>query len=219
MEEKSKTELISIFLKNNYNVNTPIFIQEVYDEFYDTSPNTIRTIFKRLSDDQAIERIDSGVYALPNPNSIFQKPTVYASDIIREKYIEKTNDIFGYYSGFSFSNSLNLTVQTASVEEIASNNSSNKKRSIEIKGRKIILNAPRVKITNNNYKLLQVLDLFNDFEKYSEYNLKDAKPKIVKYLKNIDLTSDEIESIVDKYPLKAQVNFYKSGVYYEITQR
>jgi hypothetical protein len=80
-----------------------------------------------------------------------------------------------------------------------------------LKNNRLIVNAPRVEVTDDNYKLLQVLDLLNEFEKLSEHDLKKASKKIFEFLGVIRLKGEEVESIVSKYPLEAQVKFYKIG--------
>lgn len=83
----------------------------------------------------------------------------------------------------------------------------------------MILNAPRVRVTDSNYKLLQVLDLLNNLERYSEYDLKKATINILKYVEGINLDEEEVEHIVSRYPLEAQVKFYKIGGANAITRK
>lgn len=96
---------------------------------------------------------------------------------------------------------------------------SNRKREIKLNKSRLIINAPRVEVTNENYKLLQVLDLLTEFEKYSEYDLKQVELKLLSYISNIKLSYGELERIVEAYPLTAQVKFYKIGGANVITQR
>ena len=88
----------------------------------------------------------------------------------------------------------------------------------KLKNNLLIINAPRVEVTDENYRLLQVLDLLNDFNKYSEYDLKKATDKILKHLSTVKLKDNDVESTVSKYPLEAQVKFYKIGGANAITQ-
>ncbi len=88
-----------------------------------------------------------------------------------------------------------------------------------MKNNRVILNAPRVRVTDSNYKLLQVLDLLNNLERYSEYDLKKAAIKILKYVESINLDEEEVENIVSSYPLEAQVKFYKIGGANAITRK
>lgn len=114
---------------------------------------------------------------------------------------------------------MGLTSQTASVDVVYSNAVSNRKREIKLSKNRLIINAPRIEVTNKNYKLLQALDLLTEFEKYSEYDLKQAESKLLSHISGIKLSLDEIEHIVEAYPLEAQVKFYKIGGANVITQR
>lgn len=212
MKSPKKKDIILEYIKNNYDNKTPIFVNDIYKEFTEISEGTIRSLFKRFSDAGVLEKVDNGVYALPNKESVLGKATVYVSNVIENKYIrnEKGQRI-GYISGINFSNQIGLTSQTASVNTIYSNNVSNKKRMTTLKNSRLIINAPRVEVTDQNYKLLQILDLLNDFEKYSEQDLKTASNKILAFLREIKLKNEEVELIVSNYPLEAQVKFYKIG--------
>jgi len=212
MKSPKKKDIILEYIKKNYDNKTPIFVNDIYKEFTEISEGTIRSLFKRFSDADVLEKVDNGVYALPNKESVLGKATVYVSNVIENKYIrnEKGQRI-GYISGINFSNQIGLTSQTASVNTIYSNNVSNKKRMTTLKNSRLIINAPRVKVTDENYKLLQILDLLNEFEKLSEQDLKTASNKILEFLEKIKLTKEEVELIVSKYPLEAQVKFYKIG--------
>ena len=64
-----------------------------------------------------------------------------------------------------------------------------------------------------------MLDLLNNLERYSEYDLKKAAIKILKYIENVNLDEDEVENIVSTYPLEAQVKFYKIGGANAITRK
>jgi len=215
----TKNDLIFNYIKDNYSVKTPIFVKEICQLFPTLSQGTIRSIFKRLYDNNLIEKIDNGVYALPNSESILGKATVYISDVIKKKYLVDKQSIIGYITGINFANMLGLTSQTASVETIFSNAVSKKRREIKLKNNRLIINAPRVLVTTKNYKVLQVLDLLNDFEKYSEYDLKTASKKILQYINNVELDENELDEIISAFSLESQVKFYKIGGPHVITQK
>jgi hypothetical protein len=140
-------------------------------------------------------------------------------NIIDSVYLKnQDNEFIGYRSGINFANLLGLTSQTASVEVIYSNNVSTRKREIKIQSNRLMINVPRVKITNQNYKLLQLLDLLTDFEKFSEYELDQVQSKLLAYINSIQISSIELNRIVEAYPLAAQVKFYKLGAANVITQ-
>lgn len=210
VKEKINTEIYN-YIVSNHKQNEPILIKDIYTSFPDVNETTIRSILKRLAEKDLIVKIKNGVYGLPNKESIMGKPSVFTSDILNKKYLISENGFIGYKTGLSFANFLGLTTQTASVESVISNAVSNKKREIKKNNNRFIINAPRYEVTNENYKRLQILDLLNESDSYSENDLKTASKIILKYITNLKLTEEEIEKIVSSYPLEAQVRFYKIG--------
>lgn len=211
MVKKKKNTEIYNYIVNNYKLNQPILIKDIYTSFSSINEITIRSILKRLAEKELIIKIKNGVYGLPNKESIMGKPSVFTTDILNKKYLLDDKVIVGYKTGLNFANMVGLTTQTASVESIISNAVSNKKREIKINNNRFIINAPRYKVTNENYKLLQILDLLNEFDSYSEVDLKSATKLILKYIYDLKLDEEEMEKIVSSYPLEAQVRFYKIG--------
>lgn len=216
MIRKNTNKELYEFIIKKYNFNEPVLLQDVYASFPEINKNTIRSILKRLNENDKVIKIKNGIYALPNPNSVMGKPTVYTSDIIKKKYLGDGRLIIGYKTGLNFANKLGLTTQTASVETIKSNAVSNKKREIKLNNSRLIIDAPRYKVTSENYKLLQILDLLNEFERYSEIDLKPASQSLLKYISGLRLDEEKVERIVSNYPLEAQVKFYKIGGHYAI---
>lgn len=219
MKTNSTSSEIYNYILSNYKLDVPILTKDISNVFSNVKANTIRSIFARLKDNGLVVQISSGIYALPNNKSVIGKSAVYTSNIIKKKYIGDEINTIGYRTGINFANKLGLTTQTASVDSIVSNAVSKKKREIKINNNRLIVNASRVKVNNYNYKLLQVLDLLNDFNSLSEVDLKTAKTKILDYLSKMELDENELENIVSSYPLKAQVNFYKIGGQSAFTSR
>lgn len=220
MENLSLIEKIYMFIKNNYKASQPFFLKDLYAQFPEINEGTIRESIRRLLNEEKILKAKNGVYELPNPNRVLKSHVVNTANVVEQTYIkDNKNNIIGYRSGINFANMLGLTSQTASVEVVYSNVVSNRKREIKLNKSRLIINAPRVEVTNENYKLLQVLDLLTEFEKYSEYDLKQVELKLLSYISNIKLSYGELERIVEAYPLTAQVKFYKIGGANVITQR
>lgn len=220
MESLSQIDKIYDFIKNSYKRDQPFFLKDLYLQFPDIKKGTIRESIRRLINEEKILKINNGVYELPNPTRVLKSHVVNISNVVEQKYLkDKKNNLIGYRSGINFSNQLGLTSQTASVDVIYSNAVSNKKREIKLNKNRLIINAPRVEVTNKNYKLLQVLDLLTAFDQFSEYDLKQAEAKILSYISSIKLSPDQIERIVETYPLTTQVKFYKIGGANVITQR
>lgn len=220
MGNLSLIDRIYDFINNSYKSGQPFFLKDLYKQFPEINEGTIRESIRRLINEEKIMRARNGVYELPNPNRVLKSHVVNISKVIEQMYLkDKEDNLIGYRSGINFANQLGLTSQTASVEVVYSNAVSNRKREIKLNKSRLIINAPRIKVTNKNYKLLQVLDILTEFEKYSEYDLKQAESKLLSYISGIKLSYIELESIVEAYPLAAQVKFYKIGGANVITQR
>jgi len=220
MENLSLIDRIYDFIKNNYKNGQPFFLKDLYKQFPEINEGTIRESIRRLINEEKIMKAKNGVYELPNAKRVLKSHVVNISNVVEQTYLkDKENNLIGYRSGINFSNLLGLTSQTASVDVVYSNAVSNRKREIKLNKSRLIINSPRVEVSNKNYKLLQVLDLLTEFEKYSEYDLKQAESKILSYISGIKLSHEELDRILEAYPLAAQVKFYKIGGANAITQR
>jgi hypothetical protein len=209
MKQKKINNLIIDYILNNYDKETPIFTKDIYQKYSEISRSTIRSILSRLVKENNIVRIAEGIYSLPNYDCAIGTIAISNNEIINKKYIRNDGKIFGYRTGISFANKLGLTTQTAGVDSIISNCVANKKREVKLNKTRVIVNSPRVEVTANNYKLLQILDLLNDYTSFSEINLEEGASTIFKYLEGVNLERKEVEKIVNSYPREAQVNFYK----------
>jgi hypothetical protein len=220
MKPPSITNRIYDFMKEKSQFYQPFLLKNLYRQFPDIKDGSIREMMRRLVGEKKVIKIKNGLYFLPNPERVLQSYAVNVMNIIDSVYLKnQDNEFIGYRSGINFANLLGLTSQTASVEVIYSNNVSTRKREIKIQNNRLMINAPRVKITNQNYKLLQLLDLLTDFEKVSEYELDQVQSKLLAYINAIQISSKELNRIVEAYPLAAQVKFYKLGAVNVITQR
>ncbi len=227
MKEKDKMQMkvsnitnkILLFIKEKYSFSKPFLLSQLYLQFPDLKQGTIREMVRRLLNDKKIFKIKNGLYALTNPDRMLQSNIINITDVIDRAYIKDNREqLIGYRSGINFANQLGLTTQTASVDVVCSNQVLSRKREIKINKNRIILQVPRVPVTTQNYKLLQLMDLLNDFEKISEYELNEVRFTLLSYIKAIQLSSKELNQIVEAYPLAAQVKFYKIGGNNVITQ-
>ncbi len=220
MKTPSIANRIYDFMKEKSQFNQPFLLKNLYRQFQDVKDGTIREMIRRLLGERKLIKIKNGLYFLPNPERVLQSYAVNIMNIIDSVYLKsQDNERIGYRSGINFANQLGLTSQTASVEVIYSNHVSTRKREVKIQNNRLMINAPRVKVTNQNYKLLQLLDLLKDFEKVSEYELDQVQSKLLTYIKAIQISSMELNRIVEAYPLATQVKFYKLGAVNVITQK
>jgi len=211
-------DMIKKHINDFYDYNTPILSSDIRKAFPHIKDGTIRQVLRRLKLEEFIKQTGPGTFFKPKEVGILKRFYLSTEEIVRKKYlIDEKSNIIGYETGFNFANQISLSTQTSHITEIVSNMVSNKRRKIIIGSRIIVIEAPKVKVNNKNYRLLQMLDLLSSFEKYSEIDLMNAKPRIIAYLKNINMTNEELHETVSKYPLKTQLKFYKLGEINEIT--
>jgi hypothetical protein len=220
MKKKKVIDRLSDYIEKTYTFSEPFLLKELYDVFPDVRQGTIRESLRRLYKQDKLIKSKNGVYGLPNPNRILKTALINSEDAVNKKYIKaEDGTVIGYRSGFYIANALRLTTQTSSDLVIYSNAVSKKKRTIRIKNMRVIINQARVKVTKDNFKLLQVLDLLVDFKKFSEYSLSESKKIISDYLNGLNLSTEEIERIADAYPKDAQIQFYKLGGTHAFTHK
>ena len=205
------------YLLEKYGYDEPIFSRDLCKNL-NVKGTTLRQNLKRLIDSNRLERYENGIYFIPKPNSLFKKKSLSFNKVINKKYLLDQDKIIGYRTGIAFANDLRLTTQTAGVLEIATNKETNRKRKVQINNHSLILRKPRIKITEENYKILQVLDLITDVEKMSEKSLDKTYYQVKDYVKNINLDKIKLNRILDHYPAKTKIQLYESGLLNELTR-
>lgn len=213
-------ETIKDIIMHKIGADIPFTLDDVSIMLPDLNSSTIKVNIKRMLDQEVIKKSKNGIYYLPKQKRVLKETVLNTDDVITKKYIKDSeNHMIGYYSGINLARSLGLTTQTASVETIYSNLVADKKRIIKVQNQKFIINAPRYKVTEDNYKILQVLDIIHVFDRVSEVTTEKALGIIKEYLKGISIEKDKLTSIIKSYPLKTQIAFYEIGVDHVITQR
>lgn len=207
------------YIINNFGYDEPVLIGELYERL-NINKNTLRQLLKRAADLGEIARYEykDGIYFIPNENSVLKKKTLNFNKVISKEYLIINDKRIGYITGLAFANKLQLTTQNPVNIEIVTQKESMLKREVDYKIRKLTLRRPRVKEVNEeNFKILQVLDLLNNFEKVSVQPIEKAVDRIQEYLSGIKVDSEVLDSYLKQYPQKAQLNVWRNGVFNEIT--
>lgn len=194
------------YLIEEFGYDEPILTEEVVDKTGEV-PATIRQRLSRLEQKDYVIRALNGVYFVPSRKPRFGKAILEVKKIINKKYLINQDHISGYQAGINFANRLGLTTQTAAVPTIVTNQTA-RDRTVQIYNSKVVIKKPRVMVDDRNYKALQVFDLLNNFEEYSEKPLDSAKPAIESYMKDIKLSKEEIKLTLECYPMKTKARAY-----------
>ena len=200
------------YLKERYGCGVPIFLKDI--RIGGKSKTAIKQALYRANKNGEIQKETNGLYFFPR-DDLFGNG-IYFDDCVRTKYIcddragpcaELFNTV-GYYSGLTFLNMFGLSEQVPAVIEITTNNTASKKREIEINGRRAILRKAKTKVTYQNYKTLQFLDMFSFL---SLEEVKKNKSLIVEYAKS-SLPKGTAVEYLKFYPLQTTKKIKESGL-------
>ncbi len=185
--------------------NEPIFIEEIKDyimQFYKNAEkekifNNVKEILSRLNKENYIKTAFKGIYYLPKKNAFGELPL--ANDkIIKYKYLtDKQGNIKGYITGANLFNKVGLTTQVPNVIDIVTNECKNNNKYYN-KNLNVIIRKPKIEITNENYKYMQLIDLIEN---------KD----------NVYIEVETFDKIIYDFIEQNKLQFEKSIMYARIT--
>ncbi|WP_117161001.1 type IV toxin-antitoxin system AbiEi family antitoxin domain-containing protein [Paraliobacillus sp. X-1268] len=211
-------KIYEVILKE-YGFDEPVFTKDLKNHL-NISDEALRQNVKRLSDKGDLIKVRNGIYYVPRAGSVFKNPRVNIDKVIRRRYIKPINkNVIGYISGTNFANQLGLTLQTASVTTIVTNETGRPEHKVTFGKKEVKLKKPRIKINDQNYKLLQILDLLSEYDRVSEIPLKNSIGFIKKYLQGSTVTISELNQYIKKYPRKALENSIEMELYNEFARK
>ncbi|MCL2859967.1 MAG: DUF6088 family protein [Oscillospiraceae bacterium] len=145
----------------------PIFIEDVKKHvatFYNGKDltkvfNNVKAVLNRLKKEKKIAQAEKGIYYKPTM-TIWGRETVPPFHKIRRyKYIiDKDGNMKGYVTGAKLFNLMGLTTQVPRNMDIATNACPNNNK-YEIDKYNVVIRKPKIKVTNDNYMYLQLLDI------------------------------------------------------------
>lgn len=203
-------EMLLEYLQKNYKVNEPIFVSDIDLPVTDTN---LRQMFKILCDNGKINRYDTGIYYMKGASRLKGGTTLSASEVAKYKYVSRNNRVDGYYSGYTFANQLGITMQVPYMIEIVSNKASAKCREVSVKNQRIMLRKPRTEITNENYRILQLLDLLKDFGQYTDDDMAVAAERIGAYIRRLEIQRTKVDEYIVLFPDRVYKYIYEMRLY------
>ena len=198
------------FLKSKFGPGKPIFTEDA--EPLGLSAGNLRQQFKKLVDAGELSRFEPGVYFLPDPNHEYYP---ISSNMVAEyKYITDGDEIYGYYSGYTFANQLGLCLQVPYKEEIVTNNTTAIAREVKVGKIPFYIRRAKVAVTKENRNVLQLLDLLKDVDEYTDYCCEEEAPDIIRrhILRNKILRAD-VDKYIENFPLKTYKYIFDLRLY------
>lgn len=200
------------YLSTTYNPNEPIFISDI--KINNISEINKRQQLKNLTDSGKIKRFSDGVYFIPQKTIFKSGSQLNPEKVLEAKYIKRNGQRYGYLSGLLFYNQLGVTTQIPTIYEIVSNKATTQRRKTTLGKSKVIIRKPKVIITEDNYKILQFLDMIKDIDIYAELSGPQLQNRLQKYMIDNQLTFSDMKPYLIYYPDKLYRNLIETGVIY-----
>ena len=198
------------YLLANYKANEPIFVSDIDLPVSDVN---LRQMFKTICDAGKIKRFDTGIYYIPKASILKGGVPLAADEVAIAKYIIRKGKVDGFYSGYTFANQLGISTQVPYIKEIVSNNASTRVKEVNVRNKKIILRRARTEITNENYVVLQLLELLKDLEQYYDISFENVCERLKKYVKTENIKKADVDKYIGDFPDKIYKNIYRTGLY------
>lgn len=202
------------YLREIYGENEPIFVSDI--EYNGMSDNYIRQQVKKLTDAGLLKRYDTGIYFIPK-KSIFKSGTQLSMNrVIERKYLQDKNERCGYVSGVAFANQLGITTQVSMICEVVTNKATNDRREITLANSRVIIRRPRTPVNEQNYRILQFLDLMKDIDYFAEVTGEELQKCLCAYLEANSIRFADLEKYLGYYPDKIYRNLFETRLLYGI---
>lgn len=200
------------FLLSNYNAGEPIFVSDI--KIPGMSEVNLRQQFKVLTDLGKLMRYEHGIYYIPKKTRLNGAGGPAADTVAYYKYISRGNGVEGYYAGHTFANQIGLSAQVPRKVEIVSNNIAAKRREVSIGKRTYIVRKAGIPVTEENYKVLQLLDLLKNLNDYIDDDNDHIAERLVGYVRRCALKRADIDKYISYYPDSAYRHFYEMRLEY-----
>lgn len=186
------------YLQEHYAADEPIFIGEIHVKGLNRS--ALYYQMKQLTDAGFLKRFDRGIYYIPNRTFLKSGSQLSAHKVIEKKYLFQGCGHCGYLSGLMFANQIGLTTQVPMLIEVVSNKASQKRREILLGNTRLLLRKPCVPITEQNYRILQFLDLMIVVDQVCELEEAERSKMLKKYLEKAHLNLSMFDEYTLYYP-------------------
>lgn len=197
------------YIRENYKAASPIFLGDLKKT--GLSENNICKQMERLVQTGELRRFDTGIYYMPD-YSVFKSGTgPLRETVLEQKYLFDDKGRCGYRGGMQFYNDMNLTTQVSNIYEIVSNYATTAMRKKVVQGMQVVIRKPKAKVTEENWKILRLLDLLQDLYPVEESD-EVLQERIKKYLKDAKITFAAIKPYLAFYPDSIYKNLYRAGV-------
>ena len=161
-----------------------------------------------LAQSGKIKRVMTSLYTFPEND-------VTAIDVIKYKCYERYGKRFGYWFGQSFAYQLGL-IDKPKVVYITSNKMHASERSnFTVLGQPVVLRKPITEITDDNYKILAVIDYLTTYKNGARGTKRTDKEREITALRSYigDITREQFSVYADQCTDKAKLDSWLDLIY------
>jgi hypothetical protein len=166
----------------------------------DISKSAVSQQLKTLCKYGKLAKYENGVYYIPKKSRLKSSVGPSADMVAKYRFIQRGDQIEGFYAGNTFANQLGITTQVPRIVEIASNNTNSAPREVTIGNRRFLVKKPVAVVTAENVYALQMLDLLKDLDIYLDYSYEVAKEKFAEYIGIHRISRADIDRYIREYP-------------------
>jgi hypothetical protein len=186
------------YIVDTYKEGEPIFFADLMIE--DISKSAVSQQLKTLCKYGKLAKYENGVYYIPKKSRLKSSVGPSADMVAKYRFIQRGDQIEGFYAGNTFANQLGITTQVPRIVEIASNNTNSAPREVTIGNRRFLVKKPVAVVTAENVYALQMLDLLKDLDIYLDYSYEVAKEKFAEYIGIHRISRADIDRYIREYP-------------------
>ena len=199
------------YLKAKYGYNEPICVEEI--QFNNYSRSWILKEIKKLTESGELKRFDIGIYYFPT-KMFWGDSYLDPRKVVQKRFLSDGDNVYGYIAGLSLVNQAGLSTQVPNLLEIVTNRESTQVRIINVGPQRVKLRRARTTITKDNVNVLQFLNLLTNITS----NRMDETERFMlsKFIKDSEITRDEISKYIGLFPTKAMKNMMEIENIYEL---
>lgn len=197
------------YILDNYNPGEPIIASDIEIGLSEVNR---RKQFKMLTDNGKLKRFENGIYYIPKKSKLGGDVRIPPEVIVEKKYVSRNNQILGYYSGYTFANQIGVSTQVPFIQEIVTNEMGNPIKRLDYDGRAFVLRKSRAQITQENVKVLQLLDLLKDIDMYAEIKGEEIQECLTNYINSNNISKEIVDMYLPLFPDKIYKAIYETGI-------
>ena len=203
-----KNDILYDYIVNNYEKGELIFANDILIE--NMSEVNKRQRLHLLTYAKVIERYEPGIFYLPKETMLKESYTPSAEMVARNKYVTRKGIVMGYYSGHTFANQIGVSTQVPAVEEIVSNNCNAQVREVRVGNQSFIIRKPKVEVTEENHRVLQLLDLLKNLDQYMDTDMSFTAECLANFISTYRITRNDIDRYIGYFPMKTYKHIYET---------